>query len=106
LLEVDGQFFEKGLYAHAPACHTLDLAKGWKRLQSRFGVQDGHPGSVVFVVKGDGKELFRSALIKANLVQSLDTDITGISKLELLTENGNDGTNGDWGVWLEPTLQR
>jgi hypothetical protein len=106
LLEVDGQFFEKGLYAHAPACHTLDLAKGLKRLQSRFGVQDGHPGSVVFVVKGDGKELFRSSLIKERTIQSLDVDVTGISKLELLTENGNDGTNGDWGVWLEPTLQR
>jgi len=105
-LEVDGQFFEQGLYAHAPACHTLDLAKGWKRLQSRFGVQDGHPGSVVFVVKGDGKELFRSSLIKANQVQSLDVDVSGISKLELMTENGGDGTNGDWGVWLEPTLQR
>jgi hypothetical protein len=106
LLEVDGQFFEKGLYAHAPACHTLDLAKAWKRLQSRFGVQDGHPGSVVFVVKGDGKELFRSDLIKGNQVQNLDIDVTGISKLELLTENGNDGANGDWGVWLDPTLQR
>jgi len=69
-------------------------------------VQDGHAGSVVFVVKGDGKELFRSDLIKDNQVQNLDIDITGISKLELLTENGNDGANGDWGVWLEPTLQR
>jgi hypothetical protein len=106
LLEIDGQFLEKGLYAHAPACHTLDLAKGWKRLQSCFGVQDGHPGSVVFVVKGDGKELFRSSLIKERTVQSLDVDVTGISKLELLTENGNDGANGDWGVWLVPTLQR
>jgi hypothetical protein len=106
LLEIDGQFFEKGLYAHAPACHTLDLAKGWKRLQSCFGVQDGHPGSVVFVVKGDGKELFRSSLIKERTVQSLDVDVTGISKLELLTENGNDGANGDWGVWLVPSLQR
>lgn len=106
LLEVDGQFFEKGLYAHAPACHTFDLAKAWKRLQSCFGVQDGHPGSVVFVVKGDGKELFRSSLIKERTVQSLDVDVTGISKLELLTENGNDGANGDWGVWLVPTLQR
>ena len=105
-LEVNGQFFEQGLYAHAPAGHTLALAKGWKRLQSRFGVQDGHPGSVVFVVKGDGKELFRSALIKANQLESLDVDVTGISKLELLTENGTDGANGDWGVWLEPTLQR
>lgn len=106
LLEVGGQFFEQGLYAHAPACHTLDLAKAWKRLQSRFGVQDGHPGSVVFVVKGDGKELFRSDLIKGNQVQNFDIDVTGISKLELITENGNDGANGDWGVWLEPTLKR
>jgi hypothetical protein len=57
-------------------------------------------------VKGDGKELFRSDLIKANQLQSLDVDVSGISRLELMTENGGDGTNGDWGVWLEPTLQR
>lgn len=106
LIEIDGQFFSRGLYAHAPARHRLDLAKGWARLRGRMGLQDGHKGSVVFVVKGDGRELFRSPRVEARKLLSLDVDVKGVSSLELLTENAGDGNNGDWAVWAEPELTR
>ena len=63
-LQVGGQFFERGLYAHAPAKHELDLDRKWQRFQASYGLQDGHDGSVVFVVHGDGRELFRSPTIR------------------------------------------
>jgi hypothetical protein len=106
LLEVGGVFFESGLYAHAPARHALRVNRGWKTLNTKFGLQDGHDGSVVFVVKGDGKELFRSRMIGDHKVQRLSIPIAEIDLLELIVENAGDGASGDWGVWLDPELRR
>ena len=106
LIEIEGQFFSRGLYAHAPALHRLDLAGGWSRLRSRAGLQDGHKGSVVFVVKGDGRELYRSPRVEARKVVSLEVDVRGVATLELATENAGDGNNGDWAVWAAPELAR
>lgn len=106
LLEVGGAFFESGLYAHAPARHALRPGSGWKSLETKFGLQDGHDGSVVFVVKGDGKELFRSKKILDHKVRQQSIPVAEVDLLELIVENGGDGNSGDWGVWLDPELRR
>jgi hypothetical protein len=61
---------------------------------------------VVFVIKGDGKELFRSPIVRDHKVREATVDVGEIKLLELLVEDGKDGGNSDWGVWLEPTLKR
>jgi hypothetical protein len=103
-LQVGGKFFEQGLYAHAPSKYELELDRKWARFRSAYGLQDGHPGSVVFVVRGDGKELFRSPLVKDQTLRKLDVDLQGVNLLELSVEDGGDGNNGDWGVWIWPKL--
>jgi hypothetical protein len=105
-LQVGGEFFESGFYAHAQARYTFSPGKKWKRLQSGFGLQDGAGGSVVFVVRGDGKELFRSKLIKDHRVRKLNLDISTVNELEFVVEDGGDGPRSDWGVWLAPRLER
>lgn len=103
-LQVGGQFFNRGLFAHAPAKHELDLDGRWTRFQSAFGLQDGRTGSIIFVVRGDGRELFRSPLVKDHDLRKLDVDVRGVKVLELAVENGGDGANGDWAVWIEPQV--
>lgn len=105
-LQVGGQFYEYGLYAHAPASYEFELAANWKRFQTACGLQDGHDGSVVFVVQGDGRELFRSDTIRDHKLRTVDVDIAGVKGLKLLVENGGDGASGDWGVWIEPRLTK
>jgi hypothetical protein len=63
-------------------------------------------GSVVFVIEADGEELLRSKLTKSGQVPRDEIDLTGKQKLELIVEDGGDGTRSDWGLWLEPTLER
>lgn len=106
LLLIGGEFFESGLYAHAPARHALRLGGKWKTLQSGYGLQDGHGGSVVFVVKGDGRELFRSPLVRDTKRHDLRADVSGVDELELRVEDGGDGANSDWGVWVATELGR
>ena len=105
-LTVGGAFYESGLYAHAPSRYVLNLSGQWKRLVGSVGLQDGNNGSVVFVVRGDGKEHFRSPVIKDHRPHKLDVDITGIKTLELIVEDAGDTNRSDWGVWLGPELRR
>ncbi len=104
-LQVGGQVFTQGLYAHAPSRYAIDLDGKWTRLRSSYGLQDGHPGSVVFVVRGDGRELFRSALVTDHALRRLDVVIRGVNRLELLVEDGGDGNTNDWGLWINPELR-
>jgi hypothetical protein len=106
LLEVGGTFFASGLYAHAPARHVLRLDGQWGRFTTRYGLQDGHDGSVVFVVKGDGKELFRSKVVRDHTAREQAVAVANVTLLELVVEDAGDGAGSDWGVWLEPQLLR
>ena len=103
-LQVGGQFFERGLFAHAPAKHEWDLARQWQRFRTAYGVQDGHEGSVVFVVLGDGRELHRSAVVRDHTLGKVEVDVRGVDVLELAVEDGGDGAHSDWGVWISPEL--
>ena len=105
-LQVGGVFHESGLYAHAPARFVLDLGGGWKRLRTGYGLQDNTGGSVVFVVTGDGQELFRSQPVKDHVAREADVSVEKVGQLELRVEDGGDGNRSDWGVWLSPRLER
>jgi hypothetical protein len=104
LLAVGGRVFETGIYAHAPAIHRYRLDGRWARLSGGCGLPDGG-GSVVFVIRGDGRELFRSPTLRPGGLASYDVDLAGVAILELATEDGGDGKAADWGVWLAPTLR-
>jgi hypothetical protein len=61
---------------------------------------------VVFVVRGDGRELFRSKRLGPDQLERFDLDMTGVRSLELEVEDGGDGNTSDWGTWFEPELTR
>ena len=105
-LQVGGTFFESGFYAHAASSYNFDLGGNWKTFKSGYGLQDGHDGSVVFVVRGDGKELFRSERITGHRLRRLEVSAADVKSLELIVENAGDGDGNDWGVWIEPALER
>jgi hypothetical protein len=61
---------------------------------------------VVFVIKTDGKEAFRSKVIRGAAKAAYDLNVTDVKTLELAVENGASGNGNDWGLWLEPMLYR
>lgn len=98
--------FERAIYAHATATHRYELSGGWKRFTATAALQKGHEGSVVFVVRGDGRELLRTPLVSGDAEHAIDLDIGGVNVLELIVEDGGDGGGNDWGMWFEPHLER
>ena len=106
VIESGGRFYDSGIYAHAPALHRYDLAGRWKRLRGGCGLPTQPGGSVVFVIKADGRELFRSPKLAPGVTATYDVDLSDVATLELVTEDAGDGKGADWGVWLAPELSR
>jgi hypothetical protein len=103
-----GKVYATGLYAHSPSRYVFDLGGKWKRLRGEAGLHTVHQphGSVVFVIKTDGKEVFRSRIIRGATKASYDVDVTSVKRLELIVDKAYSGNGGNWGLWLDPTLFR
>lgn len=105
-LQSSATIFQHGIYAHAPARHVYKLGGKWKKLSGTCGVAQDQRGSVVFIIKADGKELWRSRLTKPGQLPRYQIDVTGKQDVELIVKDGGDGNRSDWGLWLEPMLSR
>lgn len=106
VIESGGRLYESGIYAHAPALHRYDLAGAWKRLRGECGLPSQAGGSVVFLIRADGREVFRSPTLGPGRTAAYDVELSGVRTLELVTQDGGDGNGADWGVWLAPELTR
>jgi hypothetical protein len=105
-LTLAGRYFTDGFYAHAPSRYVFDLGGGWKTFSALAGVQSGATGSAVFVVKTDGREAFRSKLLKGSKTRQVKVDVTGVKSLELIVEPGSEENTYAWSIWCDPRLSR
>jgi hypothetical protein len=103
----------KSLFAHADSKFVYSLDGTWETFEALCGIEREKPGvvvfpraSVVFVVKGNGKELFRSETIRMNAIKDVKIDISGITTLELIVEDAGDSAFDDHGIWFSPKLTR
>lgn len=100
--------FENTFWAHAPSKYVFRLGRKWKTLETSYGLirRAGlHAANCIFIVKGDGKELFRSAPIRDNLDRPLSLDVRNVDRLELIVDP-NGTNNEDQACWFEPKLKR
>lgn len=103
-----GSIYATGLYAHAPSRYEFELGGKWQKLRGEAGLHTLQQpyGSVVFVIKADDKEVFRSTRIRKAAKASYEVDLTKVQRLELIVEDSGNGNGNDWGLWLDPTLLR
>jgi hypothetical protein len=105
LLRTAERIYDKGLFAHAPSRLIFDLGGQWKNFTATGALQRGG-NSVVFVVKGDGRVLYRSPLVQGEDNAEIKINVSGVKTLELITEDGGDGNGSDWSIWLDPEIAR
>jgi NPCBM/NEW2 domain len=103
-----GKIYATGLFAHSPSRYVYDLGGKWPTLCGQAGLHTAYQpyGSVVFIIKADGKEVFRSKVIRGQAKASYDIDVTGVKTLELIVDKAGDRNGGNWALWLDPTLFR
>ena len=107
-LMLSGLFYDKGLYAHSPARYVFTVGQKWKTFSATIGLRDGAQtqGSAIFIVRGDGRELFRSRILRVGQQARLNVEITQVNELELQTQGGEGHPHNSWAIWVEPKLQR
>jgi hypothetical protein len=103
------KIYATGLYAHAPSRYVYELGGKWTRLRGEAGLHttfQPYAAGVVFVIKTDGKEVFRSSTVRGSDRAKYDVALTGVRTLELLVEKANAQNGGNWALWLDPMLSR
>jgi hypothetical protein len=104
-----GKIYVTGLFAHSPSRYVYDLGGKWQTLRGEAGLHTAfqpYAYGIVFVIKTDGKEVFRSSIIRGSEQVRYDIDVTGAKTLELLVDKAYEKNGGNWGLWLDPTLFR
>lgn len=104
-----GRIYATGLFAHAPSRYVYNLGGKWNRLRGEAGLHTAfqpYAFGIVFVIKTDGKEVFRSSIIRGKVKANYEIDLTGVKTLELLVEKAYDQNGCNWSLWLDPTLFR
>lgn len=109
-LVLGGQFHSKGLYAHAPSRYVYDLKGEWLEFSSIVGMQQGASKEVgtIFVVRGDGVDLYRSEVLYGEDTEEIVIPIGGVKQLELITMSaaGKENNGGCWSIWGSPLVTR
>ena len=106
LLEAGGELFERGIYAHAPSTYQYALGGKWTSLKGKVAVSSGKPGTVQFEIRGDDQVLWRSETVRDGSVIPFSVKVTDVNELTLNVHPTNDGMSSDWGLWLDPVLER
>jgi hypothetical protein len=104
-----GKTYATGLFAHSPSRYVFELGGKWKTLRGEAGLETQHQADaagVVFVIRTDGKEVFRSKVIQHAAKAAYEVEVTGVKTLELTVEKATDRNACNWALWLDPTLIR
>lgn len=108
-LTINGKTFTNGIGVHAKSVILLDLGGKATRFAATVGVDDepaSKPGTVEFVVVGDGKGLWRSGVMrKGQSATNVSVKVKGVKRLELRVTDGGDGTGGDHANWAEARVE-
>jgi hypothetical protein len=108
-LKVDAETFANGIGAYANSLLEYPLNGQFKRFTAKAGVDAATEGkgSVVFEVWADGKKVWTSGVVSGlDRAKAIDLDVTGVNRLRLVVNDGNDGNKFDAGDWCEPVLAR
>jgi|GEM_PF-291005 len=107
-LRVGGADYQSGFGTHAPMTWDIDLDGQGVTFTTQVGMQDlgeKGKGSVEFVVLGDDKVLFKSAVLRSgDKAVPVELDLAGVHKLTLQVTDAGDGNSADHADWLAPEI--
>lgn len=98
--------FDKGVGSHAPSDVTFNVegmdATTFQAVAG-IGMEQGGNGNVNFIVKVDGKEVFRADGVVFKTSVPVEVDITGAKTVSLVTET-NGADSNDHAVWADAKI--
>ena len=109
-LAIGGQAFTRGFGTHAESKLRVNLDAGAQSFSASVGVDDDVNGnaaaSVEFIVVGDGKELWKSGVLRAgNAAKDCTVNLTGVKSLLLEVTDAGDGIDFDHADWANAKFE-
>jgi len=107
-ISLGGTKYAKGLGTHANSEVVVNLNGQYTSFLADLGIDDearAFGGSVVFQVYLDDLKVFDSGLItSASAIRSINIDVTGHNKMQLIATDGGDGATADHADWANARL--
>ncbi|NQU26083.1 MAG: NPCBM/NEW2 domain-containing protein [Candidatus Nealsonbacteria bacterium] len=107
-LKIAGKSYQHGVGTHPPGAIRVALDGGSTRFTALVGIDDevGQAGTAEFLVFGDGKQLFKSPVMRGGQPpHKVDVDVRGVKKLDLVVTVAGDGFGHDHTDWLEARFE-
>ncbi|MCE9544597.1 MAG: NPCBM/NEW2 domain-containing protein [Planctomycetia bacterium] len=107
-LQVGNRKFARGLGVHARSQLRYTIDGKFDALIAAIGIdaETAGQGDCVFVVQGDGRELYRQRVVASDAARDIKVDVHGVRDLTLLVEPGEDLDLADHADWAEARLLR
>lgn len=84
------------LFKTTPSNHFVGYINKGKTVQQ---------GKVQFIIKGDGKELYRSSVVQGgDKPIGINVKLDGVRQLDLEIDCTKDGASGDNAIWIDPMI--
>ena len=109
-LTLGGQEFARGFGTHSESSLRVNLGGQAQKFSARVGIDDevnkNVAASVEFVVRGDGRDLWKSGVMKAGVAAKIcEVDLTGVQTLLLEVTDAGDGTTYDHADWADAKFE-
>lgn len=109
-LSIAGRTFPWGLGVHADSELSYKIGGQFKQFKATIGIATGmgRRGSVVFQVLGDGKERYKSPVLKGSDGKAVEVEVSveGVQELTLKVTDAGDLDLGDEANWAAARLTR
>lgn len=107
-LVVRGKRYERGIGVWTPTAIGYELGGAYSRFEARVGIDDGGGllGRAVFVVRGDGRELYRSEEVTGSDkdLTAVAVDVAGVGTLTLEVTAAPSPGETVPADWIEPRV--
>lgn len=96
-LKLEGKQYNKGLALHSQTLVEYRLPAKFRAFKAVVGIDDhvSDGGNALVVIKGDSKPLWSGTVRGGAPAQALDLDISGVKRLEIFVDYGDDLDVGD-----------
>lgn len=107
-MAIGGVGFTNGVGTHARSMIWIDLKGTATRFEAKAGVDDNvgkGKGSVVFSLRADGRELWKSGTLKSgDPAADVSVDLKGVRHLALIAGDAGNGVDSDHADWADAVL--
>ncbi len=103
-MSIAGKRFERGIGTHANSIIPLKLDGKAVEISGWVGLDDetGNRGSVEFIIRADGKEVWKSGVMEPGTVaQAFSVNLTDVKILDLVASDAGDGIDYDHADWAD-----